>query len=92
MLDVANMAIHGCQMTGLAEIDAGYDMITHHGAKTLQVEDNYGIALGKPANLIVLNAQNRFAAIRDRATVVYVISQGKLLAQTQPPSTTWHGA
>lgn len=90
MLDVANMAIHVCQMTGLAEIDACYDMITVHGAKTLQVENHYGIALGKPANLIVLNAQNPFQAIRDRATVLYVISQGKLLVQTQPPVTTWY--
>lgn len=90
MLDVANMAIHVCQMTGLAEIDACYDMITVHGAKTLQVENHYGIAVGKPANLIVLNAQNPFQAIRDRATVLYVISQGKLLVQTQPPVTTWY--
>lgn len=90
MLDVANMAIHVCLMTGLAEIDACYDMITAHGAKTLQVENHYGIAVGKPANLIVLNAQNRFQAIRDRATVLYVISQGKLLVQTQAPVTTWH--
>ncbi len=89
MLDVANMAIHVCLMTGLAEIDACYDMITAHGAKTLQVENHYGIAVGKPANLIVLNAQNRFQAIRDRATVLYVISQGKLLVQTQAPVTTW---
>jgi cytosine deaminase len=90
MLDVANMAIHVCLMTGLAEIDACYDMITAHGAKTLQVENHYGIAVGKPANLIVLNAQNRFQAMRDRPTVLYVISQGKLLVQTQPPVTTWH--
>lgn len=90
MLDVANMAIHVCQMTGLAEIDACYDMITVHGARTLQVENHYGIAVGKPANLIVLNAQNPFQAIRDRATVLYVISQGKLLVQTQPPVTTWY--
>ena len=92
MLDVANMAIHVCQMTGLAEIDACYNMITRHGAKTLQVENDYGIEVGNPANLIVLDAQNRFDAIRDRATVLYVISQGKLLSQTQAPVTTWHGS
>ena len=92
MLDVANMAIHVSQMTGLAEIDACYDMITRHGAKTLQVENDYGLEVGNPANLIVLDAQNRFDAIRDRATVLYVISQGKLLSQTQAPVTTWHGS
>ena len=90
MLDVAFMGLHVCQMTGTAEIDACYDMVTWNGAKTLQVEDQYGIEIGKPANLIALNAQDRYDALRCRATVHYVISQGKLLARTEAPRTTWH--
>lgn len=90
MLDVANMAVHVCQMTGTAEIDACYNMVTWNGAKTLHVDDRYGLEEGKPANLIVLNASDRYEAIRKRATVEYVISQGKLLAHTTPPQATWH--
>ncbi|XWK87840.1 MAG: cytosine deaminase [Phormidium sp.] len=89
MLDVAHMAVHVCQMTGMAEIDACYDMVTVNGAKTLNLTENYGIALGKPANLIVLNAESRYDAIRQRSTVSYVISQGKLLAYTEVPKTEW---
>ena len=89
MLDVASMAVHVCQMTGMTEIDACYDMVTSHGAKTLQIEDSYGIEVGKPASLIVLDAENRYDAIRRRATVLYVISQGKLLVKTEAPVTTW---
>ncbi|WP_199249973.1 cytosine deaminase [[Phormidium] sp. ETS-05] len=89
MLDVAFMAIHVCQMTGMAEIDACYDMVTVRGAKTLQVEAEYGLAVGKPASLIVLDAESRYDAIRRRPTVLYVISRGKLLAQTEPPVTKW---
>lgn len=81
MLDVAHMAVHVCQMTGMAEIDACFDMVTTHGAKTLHLEDIYGIEVGKPANLIVLDTDNTFDAIRRRSTVLYVISQGKLLAE-----------
>ena len=91
MLTVAAMAVHACQMTGQAEIDACYAMATHHGAKTLKVEDQYGIEVGKPANLIVLDADSPYDAIRRCATVTHVISRGKLLAQTQPASTTWFG-
>ncbi|PSB18464.1 cytosine deaminase [Phormidesmis priestleyi ULC007] len=91
MLDVASMAVHVCQMTGTSEIDACYDMVTGNGAKTLHLED-YGIEVGKPANLIVLDADDRTNAIRRRAIVRFVISQGKLLAETQPPQTTWRGA
>ncbi len=91
MLDVAAMAVHVCQMTGLAEIDACYDMVTQQAARTLQVEANYGIEVGKPANVIVLEARDRYDAIRRRAPIRYVISQGKLLAETAPAQTVWHG-
>lgn len=89
MLDVAHMAVHVCQMTGMPEIEACYGMITTHGAKTLNIP-NYGIEVGKPANLIVLDAVSRYDAIRRRAIVKSVISQGKLLAETTVPITTWH--
>ncbi|MCL6436589.1 MAG: cytosine deaminase [Leptolyngbyaceae cyanobacterium HOT.MB2.61] len=92
MLDVAFMGLHVCQMTGTAEIDACYDMVTWNGAKTLNVEDRYGIEIGKPSNLIVLNACDRYDAIRRRAIVEYVISQGKLLVKTEIPRTIWHGS
>jgi cytosine/creatinine deaminase len=91
MLEVASMAVHVCQMTGTAEIDACYNMVTWHGAKTLNIEHDYGIEVGKPANLIVLDADDRYDAIRRRATVRYVVSQGKLLAETEPPRVKWNG-
>ena len=86
MLDVALMAVHVCQMTGRKEVDACYDMITVNGAKTLSIAD-YGIGIGKPANLIVLDAIDRFTAIQKRAVAKYVISQGKLISQTTPVQT-----
>ncbi|HEY9647204.1 MAG TPA: amidohydrolase family protein, partial [Chroococcidiopsis sp.] len=91
MLDVASMAVHVCQMTGTREIDACYDMVTWNGAKTLHLGDRYGIEVGKPANLIVLDAESRYDAIRHRAAVRYVISQGTLLAKTQPAQPEWMG-
>jgi cytosine deaminase len=91
LLDVAAMAVHVCQMTGRDEVNACYDMVTTHGAKTLNLDQAYGLAVDKPANLIVLEAADRYEAIRQRATVRYVISRGQLLAETAPPQTTWHG-
>lgn len=89
MLDVAAMAVHVCQMTGMNEIDACYNMVTWNGAKTLNLGDRYEIEVGKPANLMVLDANDRYDAIRRRATVRYVIAQGKLLAQTEPARSQW---
>jgi cytosine/creatinine deaminase len=91
MLDVALMAIHVCQMTGRSEINACYEMITTNGAKTLNLQDVYGIEVGKPASLIILDAIAPYDALRRRATVRHVISQGKLLASTTVPTTKWLG-
>lgn len=91
MLDVAMMAIHCCQMTGRAEMDACYNMVTWNGAKTLNIQEQYGIDVGKPANLIVLNGQSRYDVLRRRATVRYVISQGVLISQTDLPTAQWLG-
>ncbi|MBW4511706.1 MAG: cytosine deaminase [Scytonematopsis contorta HA4267-MV1] len=80
MLDVAHMGVHVCQMTGMSEINACYDMITVNGAKTLNLADNdYGVEIGKKANLIVLDVSNRYDAIRLRTAPRYVISRGNLL-------------
>ncbi|MGF1460948.1 MAG: cytosine deaminase [Leptolyngbyaceae cyanobacterium] len=89
-LEVAFVAVHACQMTGREELAACYDMITHSGAKTLNLGNQYGIAVGRPANLITLAATDTIAAIRERATVRHVISRGRSLVSTAPPQTVWH--
>ncbi|MGB3298132.1 MAG: cytosine deaminase [Phormidesmis sp.] len=91
LLAVAEMAVHVCQMTGLKEIDACFDMVTKFGARTLGIEENYGIAVGKPANLMVLDAYSPYQAILERATVKTVISKGQILAEATPPVCQWHG-
>ncbi|MGB6016926.1 MAG: cytosine deaminase [Nodosilinea sp.] len=89
MLDVAAMAVHVCQMTGQDEIAACYDMITTSGAKTLALNDAYGIEVGKPASLIVLDASSPYDAICRRAAVTHVFSHGKLLVETKPAEVKW---
>src|SRR5690625_7034026 len=64
MLQVLHMGIHASQLMGYGQIKQSMDLITTNSAKTMHIEDRYGIEVGKPANLIVLNAQNEFDAIR----------------------------
>lgn len=91
MLEVASMAVHACHMTGTDEIAACYRMVTANGAKTLNLQDRYGLEVGKPANLIVLDADSPYDAIRRRATVTHVIAQGRLIAETTVPQERWYG-
>ncbi|MGD1948937.1 MAG: cytosine deaminase [Leptolyngbyaceae cyanobacterium] len=89
MLDVVSMAVHVCQMTGLKELDACYDMATTHGARTLNLQDSYGIDVGKPANLIVLDCDSKYEAVRCRPIVSHVISRGQVLVETTAPKVKW---
>lgn len=87
MIGVAHMAVHVAQMTGLQEIDACFDMVTHNGARSLHIAD-YGLKVGNPANLAVLGVADPFSAIRYQVTPRFVISHGKLIAETRPAQTS----
>jgi cytosine deaminase len=81
MLEVAHMAVHAGQLTSLAEINACYDAVTTHPARILHL-DGCGIAPGCRANLILLQAEDPFEAIRLKATRLLVLRNGKVIART----------
>ncbi|WP_195573923.1 cytosine deaminase [Paenibacillus sp. 1001270B_150601_E10] len=88
MLQVLHMGIHASQLMGYDQIVNSIDLITKNSAKTLQIEDKYGIEEGKPANFIVLNAENEYEAIRKQASVRYSFRHGKVIAETKPSETS----
>ncbi len=88
MLQVLHMGLHVTQLMGYEEIINSIELITSNSAKTLNIEKLYGIEEGKPANFIVLAAENEFEAIRKQASVRYSIRNGKIIAETKPSETT----
>ncbi|MBA9026344.1 MULTISPECIES: cytosine deaminase [Bacillaceae] len=88
MLQVLHMGIHASQLMGYDQIVNSIDLITKNSAKTLHIEENYGIEEGKPANFIVLSAENEYEAIRKQATVRYSFRNGKMVAETKPSEAT----
>ena len=88
MLQVLHMGIHASQLMGYEQIVDSIDMITTNSARTLHIEDVYGIEVGKPANFIVLDAENEYETIRKQAKVRYSFRKGELIAETKPSETT----
>jgi cytosine deaminase len=84
MLQPAHMAVHACHMTSRKEITACFDMVTQNAARTLGLED-YGIAEGNPANLVLVDAPGKWDAIRRLATTTLVVKGDELIARTRPP-------
>ena len=82
--DVVFMGLHVCQMMGYEDIMNSYRFITENGARTLHITDHYGIAPGKPANFIVLDASDYYEALNRNAAVLYSFRSGKLIAECSP--------
>ena len=83
MLQVLLMGLHATQLTGYEEIMNAIDLITINSAKTLHVEESYGIKEGKPADFIVLPAENEYEAIRQQVPVRYSYRNGQKIAETK---------
>ncbi|MEX3896032.1 amidohydrolase family protein [Paraburkholderia sp. BR10954] len=80
MLEVAQMGLHVAQMTGVDGMHACFDAVTVNAARILGLED-YGIAPGCAANLVVLDARDEIEAIRLRAARLAVVSRGRVVSR-----------
>jgi cytosine deaminase len=82
MLDVAFMGLHVAQMTSPTDMRRCFDMVTSETAKIMGFED-YGLAKGKRASLVVLDAGDPIEAIRLRPERLLVVSKGKVVARRE---------
>jgi cytosine deaminase len=83
MLEVAHMGLHLGHMTGRDEMRAAFAAVTVNGARTLGLAE-YGFEVGRPADLVVLQAADPVEALRLRAHRLFVIRRGKVIAETPP--------
>jgi cytosine deaminase len=84
MLQAAHMAAHLAQMTGREEVAELMRMITVRAANTLQLKE-YGFEVGHPASFILLPGKNAMDLVRQQPSCRYVVSHGRIIAETLPP-------
>ena len=80
MLDVAFMGLHVAQMTSPAQMRRCFDMVTTESAAIMGIQD-YGLARGKMASFVLLDAGDPIEAIRLRAGRRLVVSKGRIVAE-----------
>lgn len=84
LLRVLDSGIHSCHMMGYEDLETALDLITDNGAKTLNISENYGIEVGKPANFIILEGSNDVEVIQKQGDVLYSVREGEVLISRQP--------
>ncbi len=84
------MGVYIAHLMGYSQLQDSFKFVTTNAARTLHIEDQYGIEVGKPGDCILLNGQNFYQALNQHAEVLYNIRHGRVLAQTKPAETTIH--
>ncbi|NKI27990.1 amidohydrolase family protein [Arenibacter sp. 6A1] len=85
MMNILDNGIHLTQVASFAELETAFNLITYNGAKTMMLEDQYGLDVGKPANFIVVNEFSVFEAIRKRVEVLASVRKGEFLFRRREP-------
>lgn len=84
LMYVLDAGFHICHLTAPEYMKKALDLISRNGAKTLHLGDEYYIREGNPASFIVIDAENDFDALRNRAGAVMSVRKGKVLFEKKP--------
>ncbi|MBM6753242.1 cytosine deaminase [Lactobacillus alvi] len=87
MLDAVTMGVYIAHLMGYGQIQDSYKFVTTNAARTLHIEDQYGIEVGKPGDCILLNQKDFYNALNEHVEVLYNIRHGKVIAKTTPAVT-----
>ncbi len=89
-IQVALVGAHATQLTAPSEVEECFRMVTDRAAAALCLGEGYGIASGRPANLMLLPALSPFDAVRRQVRPSHVVAHGRVVASSPPSATTLH--
>lgn len=78
-----DFGLHLSHMMSVDEIKNSLKFVTENGAKTMCIKD-YGIKEGNSANFVVLDEKNVFDAVRNTASTILSVRNGKVIMEKQP--------
>jgi cytosine deaminase len=84
ILRVLDAGLHIGHMMGFEDLQRCLDLVTDNSARALALGDRYGIKVGRPANLVLLDAENDYEAVRRQVKARWSIRNGKVLMQREP--------
>ncbi len=82
LIRAANLYANIAQVGKRDDVIACFEMITRRSAQLLRLDD-YGVAEGKSADLVVLDAPDRAGAIAELAPPLYGFKRGRMTFQRQ---------
>ncbi len=83
LLRMANLYANICQVGARAEVRDCFDMITSRSADILRLEE-YGIKIGVPADLVVIDTDQPETAVAELAPPLYGFKRGRMTFKRAP--------
>jgi len=81
MLEVALFTAHAAHLGMPHEIQMAFDMPRYNAARALRLPE-YGLKVGAPANIVIIDAASAHDALRLQPDRRYVIKEGQIIAET----------
>jgi cytosine deaminase len=83
LIRMANLYANVCQVGSNTDLRECFAMITRRPAELLRLRD-YGVAVGKFADLVVLDAVEPAMAVAELAPVLYAFKRGRMTVSREP--------
>ncbi|AUG99583.1 cytosine deaminase [Pectobacteriaceae bacterium CE70] len=84
ILRILDAGLHICHMMGYQDLQRCLDFVTDNSAVAMHLGERYGIVVGRPANLLILDAENDYEAVRRQAKARLSIRHGKVIMRRIP--------
>ncbi|OSN08245.1 cytosine deaminase [Lonsdalea iberica] len=84
LLRVLDAGLHICHMMGYQDLQRCLDFVTDHSAKAMHLGEKYGLVVGRPANLLIMDAENDYEAVRRQAKALLSVRHGKVIMRRTP--------
>ncbi|MGO2240420.1 MAG: cytosine deaminase [Halomonas sp.] len=88
LLRTLDFGLHICQMMGYQDFSQALSLITDNSARTLNIEERYGIEVGKPASFNLLEGEDDYSVLRNQGEVLLSVRHGEIIMQREPAKIT----
>jgi cytosine deaminase len=83
LIRMANLYANVCHVGKKADMKVCFDMVTSRPAQLLRLDD-YGLAVGNSADLVVLDATEPEMAVAELTPVIYAFKRGRKTVSREP--------
>ena len=90
LIRMANLYANVCQVGQIDDTVECFDMVTRRSAELLNLDD-YGIEVGKSADLVVIDNRNRESAVAELSPPLMGIKRGHVTFRREPAALLWPG-